>query len=356
VNLSSSASWRLPFALQAFIAFAFTISTLILLPESPRWLSARGRHDEALKIWEELGIAATEREKIEENQNTLENAGNKGTGRELLEVFSKDAWRRTGLGVFLMGMQQASGIDGVLYYAPLLFSSAGLSSSTAAFLASGISALLILLVTLPAFLFADRWGRSTSAIFGGLVQTFCMFLMGSLYAARAVHSDRGAARWVVIVCIYIFAMVFSGTWGVCFRVYVSEIQPPRTRAGASSLALSANWMVNWIIAFTTPIFLAKSSYGVYFLFGSAALLTVVVCALWMPETKGRSLEDIDESFRRGHKKAHARDETIELRDMASGGIFIEGVDGEGVFESERGSRKEFRVEARDMATSSSSVI
>ena len=69
-----------------------------------------------------------------------------------------------------------------------------------------------------------------------------MFIMGSLYAAGAVHAGRGAARWVVIVTIYLFALVFSGTWGVCFRVYVSEIQSPQTRAGAASLALSANWV------------------------------------------------------------------------------------------------------------------
>ena len=66
--------------------------------------------------------------------------------------------------------------------------------------------------------------------------------MGSLYAAGAVHADHGAARWVVIVMIYLFALIFSGTWGVCFRVYVSEIQSPKTRAGAASLALSANWV------------------------------------------------------------------------------------------------------------------
>lgn len=68
-------------------------------------------------------------------------------------------------------------------------------------------------------------------------------------------------------------------------------------------------MVNWIIAFTTPIFLAHSTFGVYFLFGSASLLTVVVCVFWMPETRGRTLEDIDASFRRKGKKT----EDIEVR-------------------------------------------
>lgn len=73
-------------------------------------------------------------------------------------------------------------------------------------------------------------------------------------------------------------------------------------------------MVNWIIAFTTPIFLSHSSFGVYFLFGSTALLTVVVCIFWMPETRGRMLEDIDASFRRKHLK----NEDVELRVRGEG--------------------------------------
>jgi hypothetical protein len=78
-----------------------------------------------------------------------------------------------------------------------------------------------------------------------------MFTIGSLYASNSVHSERGAARWMVIVLIYVFATAFGGTWAVSFRVYVSEIQSPETRAGASSLALSANWVSD---NFSSPSF------------------------------------------------------------------------------------------------------
>lgn len=253
VNIPSSFSWRLPFALQAAIAFTFTISTLMFLPQSPRWMTARGLHKDALAIWEGLGVEAAEREKLEENYTGELPRGVKM--KDILAVFGKDAWRQTALGAFLMGFQQLSGIDGVLYvchlcssylnttdngqYAPLLFQSAGLKSSTASFFASGISALLIFLVTIPAFLLADRWGRKTSTIVGGILQAGCMITMGSIYASG---KGAGPARWVVVVMIYMFAVVFSATWAVGFRVYVSEIQPPKTRAGAASLSLSANWV------------------------------------------------------------------------------------------------------------------
>lgn len=125
-----------------------------------------------------------------------------------------------------------------------------------------------------------------------------------------MHSTYGAGRWVVIICIYLFAIVFAATWAVTIRVYVSEIQSAKTRAGATSLSLSANWVVNWIIAFTTPIILSKSASGCYWLWGSAALVTVVVALIWMPETMGKSLEEIDASFRKGDSTGSIGDGAI----------------------------------------------
>lgn len=70
----------------------------------------------------------------------------------------------------------------------------------------------------------------------------CMIVIGSLYASDSVHTDHGVARWVVVGAIYIFAACFSVTWALCFRAYPSEIQPPVTRAAATSLAQSVNWV------------------------------------------------------------------------------------------------------------------
>ena len=77
---------------------------------------------------------------------------------------------------------------------------------------------------------------------GGFFLSTCMLLIGSLYAAGSVHSDYGAARWVVIVAIYIFAISFSMTWAISFRIYTNEIQPTKTRASAVNLANSLNWV------------------------------------------------------------------------------------------------------------------
>jgi len=115
VNISSSLSWRLPFAIEATISWSYLVSSLLFLPESPRWLTACGRHREATVIWEKPGIEAAEREKIEERQDSSGALPELVKMKDILAVFGKDAWRQTSLGVFLMGMQQLTGIDGVLY-------------------------------------------------------------------------------------------------------------------------------------------------------------------------------------------------------------------------------------------------
>jgi len=200
------------------------------------------------------------------------------------------------LGVFMMAMQQLSGIDGVLYYAPLLFQQAGISSSQAAFLASGVSAILIFVTTIPAFLLIDRWGRRASTIYGGLLLFCTMTLIGSMYASDSVHADYGVGRWVVIVTIYVFTVGYCMTWALGVKLFASEIQPISTRATATGLSQSANAITNFFVAFITPVLLSHSSSGVYFLFGGAALLTVAVCAVAMPETRGHDLEAIVEGF------------------------------------------------------------
>ncbi|KAF2800231.1 general substrate transporter [Melanomma pulvis-pyrius CBS 109.77] len=312
-NIESSFSWRLPFMLLACYSFLFSAAALIWLPASPRWLTLRGRSNEASAAWEKLGVATADQEKILDQFETsiilTANADLVGDivpertpstkskkKAQMLDVFSSDARPRLFFAVFLMGMQQLSGIDGVLYYAPILFQQAGLASNESKFLASGVSALVIFAVTIPATIWADGWGRRANTIFGGLGMASVMFLMGGLYAGNAVHGATGAGRWVVIVSIYIFAAIYSVSWGVGIKIYSAEIQPQRTRATATSMAHGSNWLSNFLVALVTPTLLAKTSYGAYFLFGGCTFLTAVVCVVFMPETRGRSLDEIEQAF------------------------------------------------------------
>lgn len=255
-TLAGSLSWRLPLAIQAGIAFTNAAVTS-LVPQSPRWLLAKGQTEQARAVIQQLGLAEAEQQELlaQSVASGLEHSPNmslaeslRATLHEFKDAFSAPVRARTMFGCFIMSMQQFCGIDGVLYYAPILFAQAGLDGSQATFLASGVSALVLLLVTIPATLMCDMWGRKTSSLVGGSLIFCIMLTMGSLYAADMVHPGTAAA-WVVIVCIYLFGCVFSVTWALGFRMYMIESLPRKTRSSGASLAQASNWVsppVNFI--------------------------------------------------------------------------------------------------------------
>ncbi|KAI0160256.1 putative MFS sugar transporter [Xylariaceae sp. FL1272] len=294
VDIASDWAWRLPFVVQTFLSLALTAACRVA-PESPRWLLMHGRREDAASSLTRLDINGTEERREILSANDQANALSPWQG--FLLLFRRAYRARTILALFILGMVQLSGIDAVVYYAPTLFRKAGLSSDSASFLASGVSAILMFAISIPGFLLADKWGRRTSALTGGIILSSCMFLMGSLYAAGVVHAD-GIARWFVILAVFVFGLTYCATWGIVGKIYASEIQPGNTRAAANCVALGLSFFTNWLVAILAPILLDASSFAAYFLFGILALGTVIVLAAYMPETRGRTLEDIQEAFHR----------------------------------------------------------
>lgn len=174
-----------------------------------------------------------------------------------------------------------------------------MSTNQSSFLASGVTGIVIFVVTVPATIWADRWGRRPSLVLGGVSMAILMFLIGGLYAGNAVHDSTGAGRWVVIVTIYVYVIIYCITWGVHIKVYAAEIQPKRTRATAMGMAYVSYSMSNFTVALITPVMLANTVFGAYFLFGACLAVTSAVGWLFMPETRGKSLDEIEDAFRRG---------------------------------------------------------
>ncbi|GIJ98884.1 hypothetical protein Aspvir_001006 [Aspergillus viridinutans] len=280
-ELSGSMAWRLPFIVQAVMAAVLSLG-LLLLPFSPRWLVQAGRSDDARRVLSKLRTATAVDSELREIQQSLQSDRHKSVA----------SWGE------IFGRNQ---IDVVLYYAPILFRQAGFTSEKASFLSSGVTGIVMLVCTIPAQIWIDRWGRRMPLIIGGLVMAISFIVTGSLYA-RFGHSTGDsviltstAAQWVVIVLIYVFVANFSWSWAVVGKIYASEIIPTRLRAKVCALELVANWIVNFIVTLTAPLFLRSSPSGPYFLYGFATILAVAVCYL-MPETKGQSLERIEGLF------------------------------------------------------------
>ncbi|KAJ3837128.1 putative MFS sugar transporter [Lentinula raphanica] len=292
VHLKSSFAWRVPFLIQASLALLYAIGCPLFLSFSPRWLWMKGRTSEAEEIMQSL-------HKRNHNDNIIhveewEIVGaDAGERSRVRDIFRKDVRKRTILACFLMGMNQLSGIDGILYYAPVLFSQAGLSASTSKFLASGVSGLLNVFVTIVCTSFMDRMGRRISTIIGGIIMGCIICVIGSIYASGA---DSGSGRWVIIVCLYLFLAAFGSTWALTTRVYASEIQPLHNRAAVSSIANSCNQAVNTLVALTFPVFLSSTATGPYWLFMGCLFTTSTIAWVYMPETKGRSLASIEQVF------------------------------------------------------------
>lgn len=248
-SLASTAAWRLPIGIASFLAFAVAAMN-ILTPPSPRWLLAKGQVEHARSVVAALGLdAAEQQEMLENSASALEHSPDesvwdsvKNMFRDFGEAFKSPFRAGTAFGCFIMACQQLVGIDGILYYAPILFRQAGLSGGNANFLASGVSSLVILATTIPATIWADHWGRRTSSILGGTLITLLMLVMGTMYAANLVYPNHGAGRWIVIISIYLFAIVFNGTWALTFRTFLVESLPRKTRSSASSLGQCSNWV------------------------------------------------------------------------------------------------------------------
>ncbi|GFF88582.1 MFS transporter [Aspergillus lentulus] len=295
-QLSGSLAWRLPFIVQAVMAAVLSLG-LLFLPFSPRWLVQAGRSDDARRVLTKLRTEAAVDSELCEIQQSLQSDRHKSVA-SWAEIFGRKYISRTSLGIFLIQ------IDVVLYYAPILFRQAGFTSEKASFLSSGVTGIVMLVCTIPAQIWIDRWGRRMPLVIGGLVMAICFIVTGSLYAryghttADSVILTSTAAQWVVIVLIYVFVANFSWSWAVVGKIYASEIIPTRLRAKVCALELVANWIVNFIVTLTAPLFLRSSPSGPYFLYGFATILSAAVCYL-MPETKGQSLEKIEGLFEKG---------------------------------------------------------
>ena len=308
--LGSSAAWRTPLALQIVPALILAVG-ILFFPFSPRWLMAQGRDEEALMVLSRIRSAPSIDVLDEYNDIKNEIAAESEQGVQSYAQFLRAPLRRRLiLGVSLQILQQLTGINSIMYYAPEIFKQAGLTDQRASLLATGINGIVLILATIPAILFIDKLGRRFILLSGALLMAASMLIMGvtmGVYGSTHYNATTGAvqviipnrtASYVIIAFVYIFVASFSFSWGPTAWVYCTEIFPLSMRSKGTSITTAANWAANCVVSFLVPALLQSITYGTYLIFGVFCAIMAVLVYLFYPETKGKSLEDMDLVFGR----------------------------------------------------------
>ncbi|RHZ43371.1 sugar porter family MFS transporter [Aspergillus thermomutatus] len=326
-------SWRLPFLLQMIPGFVLA-GGVVALPFSPRWLASKGRNEEALQSLsklrrlppsdkrirqEYLDIQAEVRfhqEMNAEKHPTLQGGGVRKSF--LLEMaswadcFKKGCWRRTHVGMGLMFFQQFVGINALIYYSPTLFETMGLDYDMQ-LLMSGILNVTQLIGVMTSVWTMDSLGRRVLLLWGALFMTISHVIIAVLVGLFSnnwpAHRPQG---WVSVAFLLVYMLSFGASWGPVPWALPSEVFPSSLRAKGVALSTCSNWLNNFIIGLITPPLVENTGYGAYVFFAVFCLLALVWTFFFIPETKGRTLEQMDHVFKDNSSEAEkARRHAIE---------------------------------------------
>ncbi|ORX90096.1 general substrate transporter [Basidiobolus meristosporus CBS 931.73] len=301
--LSTTWSWRAPFLLEMLLCFS--LSFTIFLPFSPRWLMDKGRSEEALLVLAKLHSAPIDSPNVMAEYRVIreEIESERAFGnRTYIELFRGSNLKRTLLALFTGNGAAFSGTSAISYFAPQIFQQAGLSNTSVALATSGGSNIVSFAFNMFALLFIDKVGRRPTFVSGAFIMGASMFICGAIFQSYTVINegvvtgiDNTHARNAVIALVFIFQAAYAYSWGPVAYVYPAEVLNMRTRAKGLALAYGLNWAISIFMTFVMPIFMNNTIYGGYYFFGSCcALLLIGSC--FLPETKGRTLEEIDRMF------------------------------------------------------------
>lgn len=284
--------WRWMFASSAIPALLF-FSCLFFVPESPRWLLQQGKEAEAVKIMKKLNIQI---EAIHPDLEVVQQEISKKSGKGILYM------RALVVGIALSAFQQLVGIQVMLYYAPEIFKNMGLAADLAMMQTILVGA-TNLLFTIVAIYTVDWYGRRPLLLFGSGLMALFMGILCICFYSRHLNVTA-------LICVLGFVASFAFSWGPVTWVLLSEMFPNAIRSKAMSIAVSIQWITNYMVSSTFPM-LDKNSYLVehfnhafsFGLFGLMAALSVFFVWKMIPETKGKSLEQMENIWiKTNHKR------------------------------------------------------
>ncbi|GIO32921.1 MULTISPECIES: sugar porter family MFS transporter [Paenibacillus] len=276
-----STAWRWMFGAGVVPGVLFLV-LLFLVPESPRWLIKQGRAAESLPILLRIhGEELAKQEVLEIKESFKEE---KGSFRQL---FSPSLRMALIVGVALAILQQVTGINAVMYYAPEIFKEAG-AGTNAALIQTILVGVINLLFTILAIWLIDKVGRKALLLVGSAAMTVCLAVIGI-----AFHTGHASGP-LVLIFILIYVAAFAVSLGPVVWVVISEIFPNRVRGIATSISSMALWAADYVVSQAFPPMLGSAGPALTFwIFGIMSLVTVLFTWRVVPETKEKSLEEIE---------------------------------------------------------------
>ncbi|KAI1404212.1 hexose transporter [Hypoxylon fuscum] len=301
-------SYRIPIAVQ-FAWAIILIGGMLILPETPRYLIKKGQHDRAAQALSQLRrIPAThpaieaELREIQANHDYEMSIGSAG----YLDCFRGPMLKRQLTGMALQGLQQLTGINFIFYYGTQYFKNSGIQDS---FTIQVITSCINVVSTLPGLYAVDKLGRRPLLLWGAVgmaVSQFLVAMLGTLTTGQdvagniIVYNVAAQKAGIAFICLYIF--FFASTWGPLAWVVTGEIFPLKHRAKGLSMTTATNWLLNWAIAYATPYLVnygegyANLQSKIFFIWFACCFLCISFVYFFIYETKGWSLEEVDELY------------------------------------------------------------
>jgi len=265
---------------------------MLTVPQTPRWLTLSGDKDKARSVLERLRDG-DENADVDAEMKDIEEANEKERGAKVRDLRKPSFRPLLVVGIGLALAQQFVGVNTVIYYAPTILSDTGMGNS-AALASTVVVGATNLIFTIIAVLLLDRVGRRALLMTGtaGILVSLCV--LGTYFASSTLQQDYG---WLALAGLVMFIASFAIGLGPVFWLMISEIFPVGLRSPAMSVCTIANWGANFLVAQTfLTLSDAITRQGVFFLYAALAVVSLVFFARRVPETKGRSLEEIQEEL------------------------------------------------------------
>jgi SP family galactose:H+ symporter-like MFS transporter len=287
--LASSRDWRWMFGLAAIPALILLIG-LSFVPESPRWYMSRSMREKSRQVLLRIHLPSVAEAELAEIEASLQQQ--EGDWREL---FSQRLRPALIIGIGLAVFQQFTGINTVIYYAPTIFQLAGLQSHSAAILATAGVGIINVLLTIVAVRLLDRVGRRPLLLYGLVGMVVSLAILGFAFIFPSLSH---ALAWIAVICVMLYVATFAIGLGPVFWLMISEIYPLKIRGRAMATATVANWGSNLLVALTFLTLLRSLGRPwTFWLYALVGIIAWIFVYRRVPETKGKTLEQIESQGR-----------------------------------------------------------